>query len=678
METSVLVAVSLTHLCLQVAAQFIGDIPPNGGFVSEGVQPPIDPLDPWASVGMTYPTVPGMPGFYPLPGFPMPGDPMHPANRGNPVNPPPPPPPPQAPPRNPWIPNRPGVGSQPGARVQPGGVPGVVPGTNPNTGTGNTGRAPINPFKPPVQQPPVNRPPVQQPPVQRPPVNRPPVQQPPVQRPPVQPPVQRPPQTPRPPATPRSPHVGVNRPNMPSTPGVSTPGRGQGPVVIDPIRPRVTTPRRPGTPPNRRPTMPRHPHSGPTPSRPYMTCAQNPCQNRGVCTNDPYTGFKCECRHLYLGERCEVIISPPQHINIDTVATTRASISWRVPPAIDEEISGFIVQYNKFGFDTFFYSPFIHPSVADFTLTDLEPDSQYTVCVSTILVNHTQTNAVLRDQCVEVRTRPLSLNETGLPVTMVAIILGGVVVALILVMLLALCCQRKCLQTRRAVIGAAATVRRVRQQQMCEIHGNPKTPLTPRLSGGNNSPKKEHQYSKPGPPVKERALPKIASPNNRVPPSPRTQAVIQKTVIPVQHARKPDITTAHVAKRCVHANNANSTSATDPLIIDIPPTVPEHDIAMKAIKKAARTPNDYATQQSYYARSYSISSSEYTEHSMYGARKLAGFSMTAAKTTTHPPSSVIRALPKTVSNHMMRIKNARDKDATSDFDMARTHFLQKA
>lgn len=345
---TVFVTVTLTHLCLQVSAQFIGNIPANGGFVSEGVQPPIDPLDPWASVGMTYPSIPskpGQPGFYPLPGYPLPGDPMHPANRGNPPVTPPPP-------QNPWLPARPGVGVHPGARVQPGGVP----GNNPNTGRGNTGTSPINPFKPPVQRPPVQRPPVQQPPVQRPPVQRPPVQRPPVQRPPVQ----RPPQTPRPRPT---------RPNRPSTPGVNTPGRGKGPIVVEPIGPRVTTPRRPATPPNRRPTFPQYPQAGATPSQPFMTCSQNPCQNRGVCTNDRFTGFKCECRHLYLGERCEVIISPPQHINIDTVATTRASISWRVPPSIDEEISGFIVQYNKFGFDTFFYSPFIHPSVADFTLT---------------------------------------------------------------------------------------------------------------------------------------------------------------------------------------------------------------------------------------------------------------------------------------------------------------------
>ena len=296
----------------------------------------------------------------------------------------------------------------------------------------------------------------------------------------------------------------------------------------------------------------------------------------------------------------------------------------------------------------------------------------------------TQTDAVLRDQCVEIRTKPLSLNDTGLPVTMVAIILGGVVVALILIMLLALCCQRKCLQTRRAVFGAAATVRRVRQQQLCEIHGNPKTPASARLPENTppkTPPKKEHAYSKPGPPVKERSPQRIATPNNRVTPSPRsqqTQALIPKAIKPQQHACKPDITAAHIAKRCVHANNANNAagSSSDMISIDIPPIIPEHDVAMKAIKKAAKKPTDPAMQASYYARSYSVSSSEYTEHASYNGRLLSLYSDTASKTTTHPPS-VIRALPKSVANHMMRIKNARDKDATSDFDMARTYFIPR-
>ncbi|XP_072166410.1 uncharacterized protein [Diadema setosum] len=678
MATRILHICSFLQTCILTLAQFSGNIPANGGFVSEG-QLPMEPHDPWASLGYNFPSVPVNPNTpydpslwpqNPHHGHPSNPNPNNPGNRGTPVNP--------RPPQHPWQPGGGQSPSNPGGRQpsnpggrqpsnpggrQPSNPGGRQPsnpggGNKPNTGGGTVVNKPQRPVNPRPERP-VNPGP------QRPSAPRPTPQA-------------------RPQPTPKKPLVGKgggvgSKPQRPATPGVVNPGNGRGPVVVDPVRPsgpKGTPPKRPGSPNNRGNVRP---EPGATPRGPLITCAQNPCQNRGTCIDDFTKGFRCECRHLYLGEQCEIIISPPQHITINSIATTRASISWRVPPSIDEEISGFVVQYNKFGYENFHYSPFIHPSVADFTLTDLEPDSQYTVCVSIILINMSQTNAVLRDQCVEVRTRSLSLNETGLPVTMVAIILGGVVVALILIMLLALCCQRKCLQTRRAVIGAAATVRRARAQQTCEIHGNPKTPLAPRPSAGN-PPKKEHEYSKPGPPVKERAPPKFGSPpNNRVLPHTRTQALTPKPLQLMQPSRKPDITTAHVSGRCIHANNGNNSASNpkDTLVIDIPPTVPEHDIAMDAIKKAARNPEDPAMQSSYYARSYSISSSEYTEHSLYGGSRNPLVSA-VTRTTTHPPSSVFRALPRSVANHMMRIKNARDKDATEDFDMARTYFLPRA
>ena len=303
----------MLQVCFLVSGQFNGNVPGNGGFVSIGQQVPLDPLDPWASLGFTYPSIPGQnpdPGLFPQ----YPQNPLDPANRGNPN------PKPNQPQNPSWIPG--GAG---------------FPGNKPNTGRGTVVTSPQKPSKP-------SKP------------NK-----------PRKPPLRRPPQTPkprpRPRPTPRKPRIETNKPNRPPTPRVF-PGNGQGPVVVEPVGPNVT-PKQPFNPFDGGPDQPPF---GAT-SGPFMTCADNPCQNRGVCLEDSIIGYRCECRHLYLGERCEVIISPPQHITIDNVMPSRASISWRVPPSINEEIEGFIVQFNKFGYENYHYSPFIHPSVADFTLT---------------------------------------------------------------------------------------------------------------------------------------------------------------------------------------------------------------------------------------------------------------------------------------------------------------------
>ncbi len=160
--------------------------------------------------------------------------------------------------------------------------------------------------------------------------------------------------------------VNPNRPVIPDNPITGVAGRthitlAPAPTVeFKPIVPVIT--RRPFRPPPPKPRI----------TEPPATCTmheQNPCSNHGVCYIDPFTGKAlCQCRDLYAGNKCELVLKPPKNITMVDVASTYVSISWMPPFEKTKEITGFVVQYNKFGDQKRRFSPNIHPGVTDYTL----------------------------------------------------------------------------------------------------------------------------------------------------------------------------------------------------------------------------------------------------------------------------------------------------------------------
>ena len=129
------------------------------------------------------------------------------------------------------------------------------------------------------------------------------------------------------------------------------------------------TPRR-RLPPRRTPYRPHRPLPRFTlPPSPCSPNLNNQCSNRGTCITDPIRNTpKCLCRDLYAGDRCELVLNPPKNITMVDVAPTHVSISWVPPPVELKYITGFVVQYNKFGSQETKFTPHIHPGVTDYTL----------------------------------------------------------------------------------------------------------------------------------------------------------------------------------------------------------------------------------------------------------------------------------------------------------------------
>ncbi|XP_033115411.1 uncharacterized protein LOC117115641 [Anneissia japonica] len=169
-------------------------------------------------------------------------------------------------------------------------------------------------------------------------------------------------------------------------------------------------------------------------------CLQNPCHNGGRCTYDIRHGVRCLCTHLYVGENCEHLLPPPSNVTMTQASADSVTVAW-TGPKVPIKISGFRVQYNMFGDGLTLYSPLIHPSVYNYSITGLLPRTQYTVCVNIVLHNITMREAILREQCMEIMTTDEYIsNLNWKTVTVLAAIL---VFIFAVILIIALMIQRR-------------------------------------------------------------------------------------------------------------------------------------------------------------------------------------------------------------------------------------------
>ncbi|XP_071806672.1 uncharacterized protein [Asterias amurensis] len=272
------------------------------------------------------------------------------------------------------------------------------------------------------------------------------------------------------------------------------------------------------------------------------------------------------------------------------------------------------------------FSQIIHPSVTQYTLRDLEPGKQYTVCISIVFQNVSNKKAVLRDQCREVQTRPLLLSEKGISVAAMGTIVGSLIVLLILIMIIALVCQRRCMK-KKAIplrpLGPSTSARNMpstsRQQRM----------LHPSRNANAATSMTSDEYD----------TAKIHIPYNS-----------QPLIASYKHSNNPFLSPPPI-HAC--ANNANEPEYGNvfhnPRVIMMthPPCAPSY-----------APPDVTETKQSLL-----------TSDVFHYNRRL-------QRVSSVPPAN-IRELPVTIRNHVMRTANARDMDASSEFDLHRTYFFPK-
>ena len=244
-----------------------------------------------------------------------------------------------------------------------------------------------------------------------------------------------------------------------------------------------------------------------------------------------------------------------------------------------------------------------------------------------MLQNVSNKKALLRDQCREVKTKPLSLSEKGISVPVVGTIIGGTILFLIITMIVSLVCQRRCMKHKAIPLrplGRVISARSApanRDDRLIQSSRNAKAATT-----DDTAKVHIHDCVQPIKPFKHNTNPFL------IPP-------------PI-HA-------------C--ANNAN---VNEPLYSNIfrgnNPNMIMMTRQMCTSHSSSAPPDVTETKQK-------LLSSDAFQCSQ--SRRLQRFSSV-------PPAN-IRALPVTISNHVMRSANARDMDASSEFDLHRTYFFPK-
>ncbi|XP_072049446.1 LOW QUALITY PROTEIN: uncharacterized protein [Amphiura filiformis] len=442
------------------------------------------------------------------------------------------------------------------------------------------------------------------------------------------------------PVIPVNPNPAPNNPVIPVNPNPVPTGVAGSPhhtiplVATDDFGPNIVT---------RRPFWPRpRPRPHPRVTEPPMPCTihqRNPCSNRGICYVDTFTRKpQCQCRDLYAGEQCELVLKPPKNITMNNVASTFVSISWLPPPVVTKAITGFVVQYNRFGDTQTQFSPHIHPGVTHYTVRDLEPESQYTICINIVFRNITAREAVLRDQCLEIRTQPDEYKTGGISLTFMALIIGGVVLVLLFIMVLALLIQRRCLKPIREPIR---TIQRAMSRRSM---------LIPRHQHHKHNVNHHNHLPRPS---------AAASSASRACGDQEAEACVKVNRIPPGYHLSIKRNCQSIFAR-LQTNNGNNSDYKDWALpvsvnysrLDMPEQPPRYTRSSSCSKGKER-------------HTSSSTSRETTELSTFGHQRKSQ----DLRSSRSMPHATIRALPHSVSNHVMRSKNAREKDASNEFDI---------
>ncbi|XP_038047936.1 uncharacterized protein LOC119722026 [Patiria miniata] len=364
-----------------------------------------------------------------------------------------------------------------------------------------------------------------------------------------------------------------------------------------------------------------------TPSYP-RSCTPQLCKNKGRCVYNQFNQPQCKCRYFYFGSFCEVIVSPPKNISMTQLSPEEVQISWEMPSKV-KEMEGFIVQYNEFGDNDVTFSQMIHPSVTQFTLRNLKPGRQYTICISIVFHNVSlNKEAVLRDQCREIQTKQLSLGEKGISVPVMAAIIACVILFLFIIMTVALFVQRKCLKQKviplRGLRHCSTTRGSVNWERGMQPSSN--TESTPTCSDEYDTAKVR--------------LPLTHGIEGFRPIKPNTNPFLSP---PSMHSCA-DINEPYYGN-LFHGNNSQVIMLTQQTCVShgssAPPDVTDTNPSCSSSHLAQCTPS----------------------------RRL-------QRIGSVPPAN-IRALPVTISNHVMRSANVRDMDASGEFDLHRTYFFPK-
>lgn len=239
---------------------------------------------------------------------------------------------------------------------------------------------------------------------------------------------------------------------------------------------------------------------------------------------------------------------------------------------------------------------------------NLEEDTQYTVCINIVFDDETFHEAVLREQCLEVKTQPTMISLTS--IAPVAIICTAVFTLLLLIFVVILCLSKK--KGHKQQNSGTFT-------SMSWRRGNPTNSYQDRSYLTNKELNDSVQFN-----------------DEMFHNSPYTQN---------------------------QTNNASRGSCGD-----------------EVFHKYKPQPKDIYMNQHHFARSCSVSAApswgnpvNQLRDSRCQSTSLASFQSKHKRASSVP----FRELPPSISNHMMRSPTARDKDATSEFDVG-SYFLPRS
>lgn len=282
----------------------------------------------------------------------------------------------------------------------------------------------------------------------------------------------------------------------------------------------------------------------------------------------------------------------------------------------------------------------------------MEAESQYTICINIVFKNITARGAILRDQCLEIRTQPSKYNSDGFSMTFMALVIGAVVLVLLIIMVLALSIQRRCLkpirqplrQMQRAIsrrsMAMAQQVQRHKHNANHHNHIAASARISSRGRGGGGAASRGIMSNED-----EASCAKVHR-------------------IPQDNPRNPFLNQ-------LHTNNGNNSDF--------------KDWALPVSVNYSRLPVPPEMQPPKYSRSSSCSSAHIdlidmrpsspkaktAELNTFGHQRKDQQHLRSSR--SNPGHAAVRALPPTISKQVMRSKNAREKDASKEFDIKGTY-----
>ena len=85
-----------------------------------------------------------------------------------------------------------------------------------------------------------------------------------------------------------------------------------------------------------------------------------------------------------------LVLPAPDQLTVDSVDTTSAAVSWNQPPGLDQTQHHYQISYRCSGTEPHIATTSSH----SITLSDLQPATQYSVTVCTVLENGKQSQLV--------------------------------------------------------------------------------------------------------------------------------------------------------------------------------------------------------------------------------------------------------------------------------------------